>query len=237
MSNLKLVTITGADDSVQIKDLVEITKDYPFVEWGILMSRSQAGFWRFPSQEWKNSFASIMTRECPDSNVSLHLCGQYVRDILEKGVNSSWFNNVPLWDLASRCQLNFHGVLHSYNLDKCVGCLMKYPDIQFILQNDEVNFEVYCTVGQFINSVSLFDISHGSGMSPDSWPQSNFFSGFAGGLGPHNIKQELPKIFKVAGEHDFWIDMETNVRTPDDSQLDLNKVVQVLAYCKEFINV
>jgi hypothetical protein len=36
---LKTVTITGADDAVDPEELLQIQQRYPFVEWGILLSR------------------------------------------------------------------------------------------------------------------------------------------------------------------------------------------------------
>ena len=33
---LKMVTVTGADDSVKPSDLAEIAAEYPFVEFGLL---------------------------------------------------------------------------------------------------------------------------------------------------------------------------------------------------------
>ena len=34
------VTITGADDSIQPSQLLDLQKEFPFVEWGILLSRN-----------------------------------------------------------------------------------------------------------------------------------------------------------------------------------------------------
>ena len=44
---LQYVTMTGADESVDPKALIELSKEFPFVEWGILIG-SQSGM-RFPS--------------------------------------------------------------------------------------------------------------------------------------------------------------------------------------------
>lgn len=49
---LERVTITGADDSTDISQLVELSQEFPFVEWGILVSRRSEGGPRFPSREW-----------------------------------------------------------------------------------------------------------------------------------------------------------------------------------------
>ena len=36
---LNRVTITGADDFTEPKDLVELSEEFPFVEWAILLSQ------------------------------------------------------------------------------------------------------------------------------------------------------------------------------------------------------
>ena len=45
-------TITGADDLVDPDDLVVLSREYPFVEWAILISASRAGTPRYPSSAW-----------------------------------------------------------------------------------------------------------------------------------------------------------------------------------------
>jgi hypothetical protein len=47
-------------------------------------------------------------------------------------------------------------------------------------------------------------------------------TGYAGGLGPDNLAEELRRIEEVAGDAEVWIDMETNVRTAE--RFDLDKV-------------
>ncbi len=57
------VTLTGADDSVRPAELVEISQQYPLVEWGILFSKSQQGTARFPhSIGYRNWTISLMGR-------------------------------------------------------------------------------------------------------------------------------------------------------------------------------
>ena len=46
------VTVTGADDSVDVDGLIDLSKEFPFVEFGILLSKSSAGSARFPSGLW-----------------------------------------------------------------------------------------------------------------------------------------------------------------------------------------
>ncbi len=46
--------------------------------------------------------------------------------------------------------------------------------------------------------------------------------GYAGGLKPSNIAQQLPLIAAAAGDGPYWIDMESGVRDADD-RFDLGK--------------
>lgn len=38
---IKLITMTGADDSIRPQDLLPISEKFPRVEWGILLSNSK----------------------------------------------------------------------------------------------------------------------------------------------------------------------------------------------------
>lgn len=49
---LDRVTITGADDSISPSGLLPLTKKYPFVEWGILVSVTKIGVPRYPTWAW-----------------------------------------------------------------------------------------------------------------------------------------------------------------------------------------
>ena len=72
-------------------------------------------------------------------------------------------------------------------------------------------------------------MSGGAGILPNAWPQArDCYCGYAGGLSPDNIEEQLPEIEKVAGEGPIWLDMETHVRSEDDRQFELAKVRQVL---------
>ena len=47
------VTITGINDEFDYQDLVDISRKYPYVEWGIhLCSNSGFGWPVCPSEEW-----------------------------------------------------------------------------------------------------------------------------------------------------------------------------------------
>ena len=76
---IKQVTVTGADESVTPQAMLEIQQRHPFVEWGILLSKSAEGRSRFPSLDWLNGL--VEGHDVSKFNLSGHLCGRWVRDI------------------------------------------------------------------------------------------------------------------------------------------------------------
>lgn len=250
---LDRVTITGADDSVDHKQLLEIQERYPFVEWGILISADGWGKPRYPSASWF-AYAGVLGAT-GHLNLSLHLCGRWVRDMLI-GKTTLPYNYC---DGFPRIQINFHAERCLIDPERFVDALKYYgdyiikPSRQFIFQidghggNRHMEEMIQAQGDIEIDYAALFDVSGGAGITPRTWPRplwgkgswkqaSGFiYHGYAGGLGPHNIAEQLPKIAEAAGDCRIWIDMETHVRTPDDSRLDLGKVVQVLEFCKPWI--
>lgn len=242
---LETVTITGADNTTSIIAMQELSQEFPFLEWGILLGSHQ-GIDRFPSRAW---LVQLLQRKTPEMRLSLHLCGQYVRDILE-GRSTPLQDWHGLWHACDRIQLNFHADLFQFDP-------AKFPD-----QIDQLTWQTgrrkvaICQMDGTANEglfewarrdqqnvVPLFDRSHGSGVTPAFWPQaiyavaapSNYpeqllAHGYAGGLGPHNLATELPKIKGAAQGAPYWIDMETHVRSNagETSYLDLAKVRTVL---------
>lgn len=230
------VTITGADDSVDPKDLIEITKEYPFVEWGILLSRKSGGSNRFPTTDWMKKLLEI-SLEHP-MRLSGHLCGTWVKDLVH-GNGFSFIHEEPiLAHMFQRIQLNFHAIVHQIEKDNFIKSLQQLPDVQYIFQLDDVNNQILDVAHQAkINAVPLFDTSSGIGQLPESWPKikEGFYCGYAGGLSPENLEEQLAKIKEQVGNNTIWIDVETKVRSHDDMQFDLTKVKKFLEITKKYI--
>ena len=228
---LKRVTITGADDGTDVNWMVALSKAYPFVEWGVLCSASQEGSSRFPSRAWVNRL--LNAPGAGELQLSTHLCGRWVRELL---IGTLRWKEVPVvaqW--SHRLQINTHGQIHQMArqmISKMHGTR------QYIVQWDGVNDHLAYTLKSFgINTAILYDKSGGAGVLPERWPSQNpsFFCGYAGGLGPDNVVENIRKI-KGMGPDAFWIDMERRVRTEDDSRLDEKKVEFVLEQCKYLVS-
>lgn len=239
---LKKVTLTGADDSIRPRDLLELTLEFPFVEWGLLVSAKQMGKPRFPSAEWLKELKGILgelpARSGP--NLSIHVCGRWVRDIASGNVPEG-FAALPLsLDFVKRFQLNFHAEPHEFSPAMSMA-LMAAPTAgkEIIAQYDGVNEKAIEGLG-LRDVVPLFDASHGAGLLPNEWPKTSSVPdypiyGYAGGLGPDNLPAQLGWIEKAAGEKPFWVDMETKVRSNDDALFDLDKCKKCLEACEPFV--
>ena len=243
--NLDRVTITGPDNSINPTDLISLTKEFPFVEWGILYSASSMGSNRFPNADWLHELRSMSRRE--HLPLSLHLCGQYVRRILVGDDPQDVWTFIDVFD---RVQLNFHAEKNICNPKACHGTLLRLSDHgqrEFIFQIDgergNQHLKAIQEEGDDFRSFGLFDVSGGAGILPRDWPAPLLmlddgtpdYHGYAGGLGPDNLAEQIPLIAKAANGCRFWIDMETHVRSHNDRIFDLEKVRRCLEIAKPFV--
>lgn len=232
---IKLITMTGADNSIRPEELLPLSEKFPRVEWGILLSDSKLGDLRFPSFEWLNELEAIQSSldDAHKLNLSGHICQQWCRDIFQ--AKKMTFAGVfpKLWNMFQRIQLNFSP--YEVGMD-FVELLKNFPEKQFIFQVGKKNRDALFAhaVKEKINVACLFDRSGGKGVVPASWPKvrEDVMCGYAGGLGPDTIAQELENISQVIGDKDIWIDMESRIRTEatetNFEKFDLAKVEAVL---------
>ncbi len=199
------VTFTGVDRVELIPGMMELSAEYP-IEWGILLDPAQEDNILFPAQNERTELLSSPLR------FAAHVCGKPAQAIANGGR--------PEVDLRgfARLQLNHSrqgsseaAIANAYSY--CLG-----QGLRLALQ---------CQ-GEFPADTRadwLFDVSFGAGARVTAWPvvhRSHPFCGFSGGLSPTTIGEALSK-FRAAV--DYWIDMESGVRT--DGLLDLGKCAQV----------
>lgn len=232
---IKKVTVTGADDSIMADELVEISRTYPFVEWGILYSDKQIGNPRYPSLSWIDEL--VLANVEKPLWLSLHLCGRAVRDLCGGNERALEIYGTHI-SMFQRVQINFHSIPHA-STPELFQVIRKYPDHEFIFQYDEVNDEIVRRAFECrLQNISvLFDKSGGAGILPSEWPRplSRIKSGYAGGLSPLNVRDQIALIEAKAGDRETWIDCETHVRSKEDRQFDLDKVRTFLENAKPFV--
>lgn len=233
---LSKVTITGADDSIKPEELNKLSAKYPFVEWAILLSKRQEGNKRFPSIKWMEELKSIQN----NLQLSGHICGRWIDEILI-GFPSFMTERPILYPMFQRFQLNFHGEKLEYGEHSFVEAVKQLGhNKEIILQNDGRNgFLIDLCLEQKMNNIAaLHDLSHGAGVLPNHWPSyiEGINNGYAGGLSPDNVSEELEKIASIVGDKEIWVDVETKIRSNNDQQFDLDKVEQFIINCKGWVN-
>jgi hypothetical protein len=236
---LDCVTITGADDSVDPRLLSPLSERFPFVEWGILFSASQQGNPRYPSRLWVEKLKEVQLHrervKLHPLKLCAHLCGRYVRDFVLEG-RLSFADEFQL-SMFRRIQLNFHGEYHRAH-ELFPSTIKLLGNYDWILQHDGVNDGMIkkFTDDPDLRVFPLFDKSGGAGIVPGEWPAPIWrYQGYAGGLGPENLVDEIGRISKAAGDARVWIDMETRVRSDGDARFDLAKVERCLEIASPFV--
>lgn len=237
---LKVVTITGADNSIKPEQLINLSKDYPFVEWAILFSRSQQGGRRFPSLTWVNDLVNLKIDVMPQMALSMHLCGAYVREFLVGNIDFISSELSGAWPHFNRVQINTHGEQHKIDAVKLIEAMNIWPEKEFIFQYDNVkvhSLALELAVANKANCSALFDLSHGAGLLPEAWPEPLYGvkCGYAGGISPDNIQEQIKAVEEQADELETWIDMETHVRSDQDRLFDINKVDSCLRQASPFV--
>jgi hypothetical protein len=244
---LKQVTVTGADNSINYYKLFDIAEKYPFVEFGILLSKNSEGYPRFPTWNW---IEGLITEKPKNVHLSGHLCGSWLRDIVAGGSAFMDIHQELSYEFG-RFQLNFHDQPdNQLEPRKFVSSLFKLTAIhkqQIIFQIDHTNMRLYnYATSQYakewgINAVALHDVSGGAGILPDKWPQPmGDYCGYAGGLSPKNVAEQLEIIGnritnKDGSIYPIWIDAETKLRPPDNSTFDIVLVEQFLRAASPYV--
>lgn len=235
------VTFTGIDERTDVRRVEKLSERYP-VEWGVLYSRRNNGkSQRYPSLEFIEKFSNDITS--PRVGLAAHICGAYAHEIVDCGlIDMRLLQHLGHGFELARIQINLHDGETTSTTDNIDVLASRAADVAFLAGVDVIlqmhqEFppdNVVTTAGEtrlYELAQFLFDASGGAGVVPNEWakgpPWRDHLVGYAGGLGPHNIATELPRIKAARGEGmQFWIDMETAVRT--DEWLDLDKCEAVL---------
>lgn len=213
--NLRYCTLTGADNTTSLSDIEQLSKRYPFAEWGLLYNPALAGTGRFPST---STIGRLLDDLSPPAHIALHLCGKSVSAFLSAEPGVSCLVR-QVCDRGGRVQLNFSQRRRKLNLDLMCERFAEHPGGQFITQIHNGNSNVWVRLADCPNHSVLFDGSGGKGLLPEAWPDPlpRTYCGYAGGLGPANLQRELPLIAERANGAAFWIDMEASLRTEVDA--------------------
>lgn len=211
---MSILTLTGIDERTDVSWIDKMNTKFRLpssgrsgLEFGILLSPKDQASPRYASMQTITRFSPLYPH-----TIAYHLCGGYARMVL----SPNWTDLCSLvnFDLINRVQVNTkddsaEAILTLQQFSAHIGkpVIMQWRGDHF----------------PYIANLSLLqDNSGGRGVLETNWISRHYTSllvrpqpvGYAGGLGPDNIREELPRIVN-ASKGNFWIDCESSLRTDD----------------------
>jgi len=192
--------------------------------------------------------------------LAAHLCGSRVNDLLgdspgddaARDRSDAFLSNLERLGFR-RVQVNataVNGVDTSALKESAPIFLQvaeRFPNLEFILQKNDETEPLWSGVldlcdGSVLprNVTMLLDESKGTGASrlsssssSSDWPPpppAEYEIGYAGGIGPDNVRDVLRQVSDAAPGRSVWIDMESSLRSTKNGQdvFDLDKCYRVI---------
>jgi phosphoribosylanthranilate isomerase len=238
-TTLRALGFCGADDSVHPNFLALICDTYPLVEFGVLFRPDKQGQPRYASTAWVERLSAVAGRMDGKMKLAAHLCGSRVNQVLD-GTADDFLEQLYAWSFR-RVQINATAVngVDTSRLAQAVpivaALMVKHPQLEFIVQKNEETrplWEGLFKAGLPPNVSMLVDESKGTGVTASSWPSppDEYELGYAGGIGPSNIKEILADVAEAAQGRAIWIDMESSLRSTKNGKdvFDLDKCYDVI---------
>lgn len=204
---LKTVVCSGINEKNDIGDAVEFLKQYKTAEFGVQCSPKKAGY-DTPRFDWLKELLHKLNEQKIENKVALHLNEGFVVSFCDGKVPDEISDLLVIGNTVGRLQLNF-------KIGREFFASGSVPDIKTLNQTMKTveSHAIILSASQpnlaFIHKAyhysmkfdALFDDSFGEGIAPDMRKPPLFndvFQGYAGGLSPENVAEELTKIKKVA---------------------------------------
>lgn len=227
---LKHITFTGIDARTDLQELQAIQQQYPLAEFGVLTSYH----WYENGNRYINPqfLCNLWGQRL---NLALHVCGSAAHD----AAMGEWYkiddHLSGALNMFKRIQLN---VANRTDNPKYLWSTHYSGQELIVQQRNAEDVALYAaTLSEFeyVCPVSvLLDASGGQGIyTPIKILKTLGKVGYAGGINPDNVAEKLSFLLQNVRMGEFWIDMESGVRT--DDWLDLGKVRKVLEICELII--
>ena len=227
--NIEYITCSGIGPHNDISEIINLGKNYENAEFAVQVSREKF----FPYNDRYNFFRTLVaTCTVNDVNLAMHVNLEYRTDLC-RGIVPEFFQD--LWSIKrqkgtqnadkpviGRVQININGGNDKFKFyaDKVADIIRAYPGIKFIFQYAPAQKKRMQRLDkQGVPFALLYDVSGGEGkLSRDSWGGiilPGHQTGYAGGLSPNNVVENLHYINTLLPKDCItWIDAEGNLNSP-----------------------
>ena len=220
MKKIKGITFTGIDGWTEVSELEAIQQQWPIVEFGVLMSEH----WYENGTRYYDPDA-LRRLQYANLNLSCHLCGSIAREAVRNDFSPVIDLCKGRFSIFKRCQLNIAGYKNNPQTLR-----IDAPDTleEVIIQQKSVD-----EIGLFVSGLPnpkltvLLDASGGRGIDTGIRVlDTEMKVGYAGGISVENVVEKVRFLEDSPLVRQYWIDMESSVRTND--VFDVEKVWSVL---------
>lgn len=218
------ISLTGWDNTIEPAETVGFMAQRPGAIMGIHFSEERRGGKRHPNRSWVQEFVRLARRQPVDvvrhMRVDAHMgnrwsldIAQGKMDVLEQEVDPTVFR---------RIQLNHLGRAQPEQL---LEGAEKRKDFTFVVSRSRASAAFCAGMDALLQTYKgpakiayLYDDSWGKGVVPEEWPKvlPHAACGYAGGLGPENLSEQIEKLLALNPDANFWVDMESKLRNEHD---------------------
>lgn len=236
------IVLSGADENTDLRALEGIVAGKPWIELGILIASKPAPVERYPGIEWIQRLGALNVRFGSESfaPLSLHLCGP---------VALAFARREKLPDMAGfeTVQVNTKGILDQMGPELFSAMWqLGNPVKNIVLQVPDVDHPIVQTFSRLAPAHAGILVDPSGGTGDPNWtcrrPSDPAIAalmrgriGFAGGIRPDTVSIRHAEISAVLGHENFWMDMESGLRTPED-RFDIQKAKRVVDIMAEIIH-
>lgn len=235
---LRYITCSDPRENVPVEALLRLSQHASVVEIAVQAHPSKMSI-GMPRNQWFNRLLKETLCMPKAPNLAVHVnmewCDNFCKGVIVPEIKDWLFltrtNGTPV---IRRWQINIYGSkTKNFYAEEIAKLLNEFPDNEFIFQYGNSEYHRMKNLDKTGAKFSiLYDTSGGKGELAKTWSSplfENHFQGYAGGLSPENVTENLGKIARAAGTRtDIWIDAEGKLKNPETKIFDINRAKQYI---------